>query len=303
MTIVPRRTRRSHRRRPPARSRARTPAVARRRPQHVSQEEEPVPSTALRSRVPPRATPPARRSSEPRSRSARRMLSRAITHTCRDDAPCHHRRGRGRDVGGDPDPRRRPRRPRSSCWRQAASRATRRAASRSSSVASWPAGSRRSSPDAGRAPPARHRRAHPPRGDGHRPRRRRGRVARRARRRVVRLGYDELLIATGGAPIRPDLPGIDLPFVHGVQTLDDAQAAGARRGCRRSSSSAAATSAWRWPRRYIERGCTATVVEQGRSRSASSTPTSAGGSPRRMRVTASTSAAGSGSRASSPGRC
>lgn len=36
------------------------------------------------------------------------------------------------------------------------------------------------------------------------------------------LGFDQLLIGTGGVPVRPPLPGIDLPFVHGVQTLDDA---------------------------------------------------------------------------------
>jgi NADPH-dependent 2,4-dienoyl-CoA reductase/sulfur reductase-like enzyme len=34
--------------------------------------------------------------------------------------------------------------------------------------------------------------------------------------------YDQLLIGTGARPIRPDLPGIDLDIVHGVQTLDDA---------------------------------------------------------------------------------
>jgi NADPH-dependent 2,4-dienoyl-CoA reductase/sulfur reductase-like enzyme len=36
--------------------------------------------------------------------------------------------------------------------------------------------------------------------------------------------YDRLVIATGARPIRPDLPGIDAPGVHGVQTLDDGQA-------------------------------------------------------------------------------
>ncbi|WP_432043996.1 FAD-dependent oxidoreductase [Streptomyces cadmiisoli] len=35
--------------------------------------------------------------------------------------------------------------------------------------------------------------------------------------------YDHLVIATGARPIRPALPGIDAPGVHGVQTLDDGQ--------------------------------------------------------------------------------
>lgn len=36
-------------------------------------------------------------------------------------------------------------------------------------------------------------------------------------------GYDELVIATGAEPIRPDLPGIDAAGIHGVQTLDDGE--------------------------------------------------------------------------------
>ncbi|MFK4065580.1 FAD-dependent oxidoreductase [Streptomyces sp. NPDC029674] len=36
--------------------------------------------------------------------------------------------------------------------------------------------------------------------------------------------YDKLVIATGATPVRPPLPGIDAPGVHGVQTLDDGQA-------------------------------------------------------------------------------
>ena len=38
------------------------------------------------------------------------------------------------------------------------------------------------------------------------------------------VGFDQLHVATGARPLRPDLPGIDLPIVHGVQTLDDAAA-------------------------------------------------------------------------------
>ncbi|WP_327178724.1 FAD-dependent oxidoreductase [Streptomyces sp. NBC_01335] len=37
-------------------------------------------------------------------------------------------------------------------------------------------------------------------------------------------GYDKLVIGTGARPVRPALPGIDAPGVHGVQTLDDGQA-------------------------------------------------------------------------------
>ncbi|QEV20884.1 FAD-dependent oxidoreductase [Streptomyces alboniger] len=36
--------------------------------------------------------------------------------------------------------------------------------------------------------------------------------------------YDKLVIATGARPLRPSLPGIDAPGVHGVQTLGDGQA-------------------------------------------------------------------------------
>ena len=37
-------------------------------------------------------------------------------------------------------------------------------------------------------------------------------------------GYDQLHVATGARPTRPDLPGIDGEDVLGVQTLDDAKA-------------------------------------------------------------------------------
>ncbi|MFI6042656.1 FAD-dependent oxidoreductase [Nocardia sp. NPDC051321] len=55
-------------------------------------------------------------------------------------------------------------------------------------------------------------------------------TGRRVRARDLESGteswtdYDKLVIATGARPIRPPLPGIDAPGVHGVQTLDDGQA-------------------------------------------------------------------------------
>ncbi|MFJ3641377.1 FAD-dependent oxidoreductase [Streptomyces sp. NPDC090108] len=36
--------------------------------------------------------------------------------------------------------------------------------------------------------------------------------------------YDKLVIATGARPVRPAMPGMDAPGVHGVQTLGDGQA-------------------------------------------------------------------------------
>ena len=45
-----------------------------------------------------------------------------------------------------------------------------------------------------------------------------------ARQRNLTIGFDRLHVATGARPTRPDLPGIDLDHVRGVQTLDDAKA-------------------------------------------------------------------------------
>jgi len=38
------------------------------------------------------------------------------------------------------------------------------------------------------------------------------------------LPFDHLVLATGAEPVRPDVPGADLPGVHGVETLDDGAA-------------------------------------------------------------------------------
>jgi NADPH-dependent 2,4-dienoyl-CoA reductase/sulfur reductase-like enzyme len=41
--------------------------------------------------------------------------------------------------------------------------------------------------------------------------------------RTIRLGFDQLMIATGASPSRPDIPGINGESVLGVQTLGDAE--------------------------------------------------------------------------------
>lgn len=43
-----------------------------------------------------------------------------------------------------------------------------------------------------------------------------------AHSRTIQVPFDDLVLGMGARPVRPDLPGIDLPAVHGVQTLDDA---------------------------------------------------------------------------------
>ncbi len=45
-----------------------------------------------------------------------------------------------------------------------------------------------------------------------------------------RITYGKLLIATGASPVKPPLPGLDLPGVHNCWTLDDAKAMAQRAG-------------------------------------------------------------------------
>ncbi len=40
---------------------------------------------------------------------------------------------------------------------------------------------------------------------------------------TYRLGFDQLVLATGARPRRPDVPGVDADGIHGVQTLDDGE--------------------------------------------------------------------------------
>ncbi|MEV5612621.1 FAD-dependent oxidoreductase [Streptomyces sp. NPDC052225] len=78
--------------------------------------------------------------------------------------------------------------------------------------------------------------------------------------------YDKLVIATGARPIRPELPGIDAPGVHGVQTLDDGQALldtlGATKG-RRAVVVGAGYIGVEMAEALINRGYEVTVVNRG----------------------------------------
>ncbi|MGW3156676.1 FAD-dependent oxidoreductase [Streptomyces sp. NPDC001089] len=78
--------------------------------------------------------------------------------------------------------------------------------------------------------------------------------------------YDKLVIATGARPVRPDLPGMDAPGVHGVQTLDDGQALldtlAATRG-RRAVVVGAGYIGVEMAEALINRGYRVTVVNRG----------------------------------------
>jgi NADPH-dependent 2,4-dienoyl-CoA reductase/sulfur reductase-like enzyme len=82
--------------------------------------------------------------------------------------------------------------------------------------------------------------------------------------RTVVLGFDRLHIGTGARPLRPDLPGIDLTFVHGVQTLGDAEAvlAHARStGCRRVVVVGGGYIGLEMAEAFVLRGASVTLVE------------------------------------------
>ncbi|MER6132474.1 FAD-dependent oxidoreductase [Streptomyces sp. NPDC001815] len=83
----------------------------------------------------------------------------------------------------------------------------------------------------------------------------------------VWTAYDKLVIATGARPVRPPLPGIDAPGVHGVQTLDDGQAlidTLSRTAGRRAVVIGAGYIGVEMAEALIKRGYGVTVVNRGR---------------------------------------
>jgi NADPH-dependent 2,4-dienoyl-CoA reductase/sulfur reductase-like enzyme len=80
------------------------------------------------------------------------------------------------------------------------------------------------------------------------------------------LGYDALLLGMGGVAIRPPLPGIDLPFVRGVQTLDDGEALLAyatTHPCERVVVVGGGYIGLEMAEAFVQRGQQVTVLEQG----------------------------------------
>ncbi|MEU1026324.1 FAD-dependent oxidoreductase, partial [Streptomyces sp. NPDC005904] len=78
--------------------------------------------------------------------------------------------------------------------------------------------------------------------------------------------YDKLVIATGARPLRPPLPGIDAPGVHGVQSLGDGQAlieTLARTEGRRAVVVGAGYIGVEMAEALIKRGYDVTVVNRG----------------------------------------
>ncbi len=81
-----------------------------------------------------------------------------------------------------------------------------------------------------------------------------------------RLGFDMLMFGTGARPRTPDIPGIHLPAVHGIQTLDDAAhllGHAERSGSRRVVVVGAGYIGLELAEAFTHRGADVTVVERG----------------------------------------
>lgn len=82
-------------------------------------------------------------------------------------------------------------------------------------------------------------------------------------RRVI--DFDQVVIATGALPRRPNLPGIDAPGVYGVQTLDDGEAvrAAVDAGAERAVIVGGGYIGLEMAESLVRRGLTVTMVEAG----------------------------------------
>ena len=86
------------------------------------------------------------------------------------------------------------------------------------------------------------------------------------RHRTIPLGFDQLHIATGARPTRPDLPGIGGDSVFGVQTLDDAKVLLDRARTSRATSVVVVGGGYiglEMAEAFVRRGADVTLVEGG----------------------------------------
>ncbi len=79
------------------------------------------------------------------------------------------------------------------------------------------------------------------------------------------LDFDQVVVATGAVPRRPDLPGVDAVGVHGVQTLGDGEAvrAALAAGARQAVVVGAGYIGLEMAEALVNRGLAVTVVEAG----------------------------------------
>jgi NADPH-dependent 2,4-dienoyl-CoA reductase/sulfur reductase-like enzyme/rhodanese-related sulfurtransferase len=95
------------------------------------------------------------------------------------------------------------------------------------------------------------------------------RVAKTVRVRELATGreydepYDKLVLAPGAAPLRPSIPGIDLPGVHTLRNLQDSDRIKSRidRGVKRAAIVGAGFIGLELVENFVRRGITTTVVE------------------------------------------
>ena len=77
------------------------------------------------------------------------------------------------------------------------------------------------------------------------------------------VSYDRLVLATGAQPVRPPLPGLELPGVHLLHTMDDAFAlAGALDGAESAAIIGAGYIGLEMAEALVHRGLGVTVIEQ-----------------------------------------